>query len=187
MTAKKSKRGRPKGTGIDDLPALRAMADLIVSEPGLKATTAYKAVNLQWLEKDLRRIQFKWKAQGESLLAEVRDRRSARARPTRTTTADEEISLMKATAQAARMARDMYDSPSMRAARAVVHLPSMRAVRELYDSPSMRAARELYDSPSLRLAREVYDSPAAKLIRDWYDSPEHRLMREVRSMYGLLK
>ena len=80
MTAKKSKRGRPKGTGIDDLPALRAMADLIVSEPGLKATTAYKAVNLQWLEKDLRRIQFKWKAQGESLLAEVRDRRSARAR-----------------------------------------------------------------------------------------------------------
>jgi len=40
------RRGRPKGTGIDDSPQLQKIAELIAADPALKPTTAIKALGV---------------------------------------------------------------------------------------------------------------------------------------------
>ncbi|MBY0224309.1 MAG: hypothetical protein K2Q28_00705 [Hyphomicrobium sp.] len=44
MAQKTAARGRPKGTGLDDAGPLAAIAELIAANPGMKPTTAIKAL-----------------------------------------------------------------------------------------------------------------------------------------------
>jgi hypothetical protein len=44
MAQKTAARGRPKGTGLDDAGPLAAIAELIANNPGMKPTTAIKAL-----------------------------------------------------------------------------------------------------------------------------------------------
>jgi len=46
MSTKKTRRGRPKGTGIDDRASLLKIAALIAVEPGLRPTTAIKKLGI---------------------------------------------------------------------------------------------------------------------------------------------
>ena len=46
MTASKARRGRPKGSGIDDQQRLVEIARAISSDPRLKPTTAIKAIGV---------------------------------------------------------------------------------------------------------------------------------------------
>lgn len=46
MPAKHPRRGRPKGSGLDDRGQLLAIADLIAKDPGLKPTTAIKSLGV---------------------------------------------------------------------------------------------------------------------------------------------
>ena len=46
MAQKTAARGRPKGTGLDDAGPLAAMAEMIAASPGMKPTTAIKALGI---------------------------------------------------------------------------------------------------------------------------------------------
>ncbi|MFM1813702.1 MAG: hypothetical protein RLZ98_397 [Pseudomonadota bacterium] len=46
MTSRKRARGRPKGTGIDDRERLVAMALQLSANPGMRPTTAIKAIGI---------------------------------------------------------------------------------------------------------------------------------------------
>ncbi len=46
MAPKTAARGRPKGTGLDDAGPLAAIAELIAANPGMKPTTAIKALGI---------------------------------------------------------------------------------------------------------------------------------------------
>jgi hypothetical protein len=79
MITEKRPRGRPRGSGKNDLPQLAQVADLLVRDPSLKPTTAMKRVmrgRKDWAATDstlLRRWQVKWKAIGAALLATARE------------------------------------------------------------------------------------------------------------------
>lgn len=46
MAHKTALRGRPKGSGVDDAASLAAVAELIAANPGMKPTTAIKALGI---------------------------------------------------------------------------------------------------------------------------------------------
>jgi hypothetical protein len=46
MAQKTAVRGRPKGTGVDDAGALLAIAEIMAANPGMKPTTAIKALGI---------------------------------------------------------------------------------------------------------------------------------------------
>jgi hypothetical protein len=61
MTIEKRKRGRPVGSCIDDSPLLARVADILLSDPKLKPTTAIKRVLGSPDPSPIRRLQSKWK------------------------------------------------------------------------------------------------------------------------------
>lgn len=68
------KRGRPKGTEIDDSDVLGKIAELIFCSPSLKPTTAIKRLGI-YDESVIRRLREKWKKQREELLLSVTSKR----------------------------------------------------------------------------------------------------------------
>ncbi|MEP0338114.1 MAG: hypothetical protein ABJ388_04010 [Alphaproteobacteria bacterium] len=81
----KRKRGRPKGTGINDTPLLEQVARLTLDDPQLKKTTAIKRVlagrdfkTPEALATAVRRLQHKWNAEGPALKEAERKRRASR-------------------------------------------------------------------------------------------------------------
>jgi len=46
MPAKHSRRGRPKGSGLDDTPQLKSIAELMAADPALKPTTAIRSMGI---------------------------------------------------------------------------------------------------------------------------------------------
>lgn len=79
-------RGRPRGTGKPDQPALLKVAELLAADPSLKPTTAIKRVIGIQNDSDIRRLQVKWKAHGSALLAEAKRRREQQERAARQAT-----------------------------------------------------------------------------------------------------
>ena len=76
----KRKRGRLKGTQINDSRPLNLVADLMIKEPDLKKTPAIRrVVEANFREHDhsktIRRLLRRWKDQGEERLAEAKARR----------------------------------------------------------------------------------------------------------------
>jgi hypothetical protein len=178
MSIEKRKRGRPKGTEINDRPILMKVASLLIDNPIQKPITAFKRAYSQWEERDVRRFQIKWKRDGAETLAIVRALRQ------RSTTASKEIVLIKARQEMDRAQAITWGVLSG-AIQDVCDSPTMQAVREIYDSPTMRAAREIYDSPTMRAMRDVYDSPTMRAMREMCDSPTMRAMREVQATLGV--
>ena len=70
----KRPRGRPKGSGKDDSKDLYRIADLLVADPSLKPTTAIKRIG-RHNPSDIRRLQVKWKATRDDLLAAANKRK----------------------------------------------------------------------------------------------------------------
>jgi hypothetical protein len=69
------KRGRPKGTGIDDRQVLNKIADLIVANPAIKRTSAIKKVGIT-NPSIVRRLRDKFAEEEISLMADARRRLS---------------------------------------------------------------------------------------------------------------
>lgn len=70
MSTTKTRRGRPKGTGIDDRAALIRIAALISADPSLKPTTAIRALGV--IEPSvIRRLRDKFKIFREEYLADA--------------------------------------------------------------------------------------------------------------------
>lgn len=190
MTSQR-KRGRPKGSCIDDMPVMKDMADLMVSEPGMKPTTAFRRLTKSRNPSERRRIQMKWRLVGLKLLAEAEARRAHAIGPS---VASTELALIRAARQAAQAQEHMrialgldnpfysvFDDWKKNSATIEAALEVGRLARQAFDSPAVKLAREFHDSPAARLAREIYDSPSARLAREMYNSPEMRLMREMRN------
>ena len=68
--ANQGKRGRPKGTGINDHETLLKIAHLIAANPNMKRTTAIKQAGITNASV-IRRLRDKYQEQEQSLLAEV--------------------------------------------------------------------------------------------------------------------
>lgn len=145
MSIEKRPRGRPRGTGKNDILHLMRVADLLVSEPELKPTTAMKRVlreHKNWRQTDptlIRRWQVKWKANRVLLLAAAHERAQAR-RPTMTT--DDLLNMLRRLDETIKA---MQNSPTLRrwdeAIKAMQHSPTLRrwdeAIKAMQNSPTL--------------------------------------------------
>lgn len=160
-SATKRGRGRPKGSGLNDTLVLNKMADMMAMAPKLKPTTAAKRVLDAPDEATIRRLQAKWKKDGQRYLEQARHRRDATI--ARSAGAGAGLRTAQNMALTQPIGQHLSDratllglnSPALRALRAVQEDPAIRRMREIYDRPEMRMMRELYNSPAMRLAREM--------------------------------
>ncbi len=70
MDCKKSRRGRPKGSGIDDSRLLREIAAMIIEDPELKPTTAIKTSGISD-PSTIRRLRDKFKVEKDIIFGEL--------------------------------------------------------------------------------------------------------------------
>lgn len=85
MSEKRTRRGRPKGSGIDDRAKLDAIARLIADNPELKPTTAIRTLGISD-PSVIRRLRDKFNAVRPGLMQDLksgklRERRAASAKP----------------------------------------------------------------------------------------------------------
>ncbi|MBT2246986.1 hypothetical protein JQK15_26180 [Sphingobium sp. BHU LFT2] len=173
-------RGRPHGTGLNDEKTLGQIAGHMVRNASLRPTTAIKRVLRNPDSATIRRLQVKWKAQGEDFLAKARERREAEAaaRPV-----SEGINYGKL-AMATGALRDAGGPSAIFDA---LNSPSLRAMRDVMESPAMRAIQQVENNPAMRLAREMDKIPGLRLMRELQNSPEMRIMREMAEMTRLTR
>lgn len=181
MSTTKRGRGRPPGTGLNDVPTLSKVADMLLANPRMKPTTAIVRVLGKPGPSTIRRLQEKWKVGGPDYLAEAR--RAAEREAYRRSL---EATIQRQSVEAFRSSRrlglgatlDGFDSPAMKAIQEALNSPAMRAMRELQDSPAMRAMRELHDSPAMRAMRELQNSPVMRAAQEAMNSPAMRALQE---------
>ena len=102
MNIPQSKRGRPKGTGLDDRAHLVAIASLISQSKELKPTTAIKSLGIS-NPSTIRRLRDKFNLERDELLAHI-DEQKTQIKETRSlgdTPSDEECSTLSAAQKAA--------------------------------------------------------------------------------------
>lgn len=80
MSNATARRGRPRGSGLDDRARLKAVAAILTSNPDLKTTTAIKVAGVSD-PSTIRRLRDKFQECREELMAEVA---GSRPRPTAT-------------------------------------------------------------------------------------------------------
>lgn len=79
MSERKARRGRPKGSEIDDSGQLRAIAKLISEDPELKPTTAIRSMGISD-PSTIRRLRDKYNQRREELEARIASNQAARAK-----------------------------------------------------------------------------------------------------------
>lgn len=79
MSLETGRRGRPKGTGIDDRDHLREVAAMILKSPDLKPTTAIKKLGFSD-PSTIRRLRDKFNSEKEELLRELQEPRNSAIR-----------------------------------------------------------------------------------------------------------
>ena len=167
MATENRPRGRPPGEGKNDSPYLAQVADLVVSDSSLKATTAMKRImrsRNDWGASDetlLRRWQVKWKAIHPVYLAAARDRAESLRR------AAEARSWVQTLRQWDETIKALQNSPTLRqwdeVLKGLQNSPTLRqwdeVLKGLQNSPTLRQWNEvlkgLQNSPTLRQWNEV--------------------------------
>lgn len=189
MSSTKRNRGRPRGTGLDDSPTLRKVADLLATDPALKPTTAIKRVLDRPDETAVRRLQGKWKDQGVKYSGDAQARRAAVPAPTRRTGTSYSPRTARQLVEAHRRMQDAL-SPTMRAAQEMMNSPAMlaaqEAARRFQESPAMRAIEELRSNPTIRAMEELQNSPTMRAMRELQESPTMRAIHEAHEQMRLL-
>ena len=187
MSTNKPGRGRPPGTGLDDSPTLRKVADLIAANPSLKPTTAIKRVLERPTDTAVRRLQGKWKEHGPRYRAEAQARRSVPA--TRRASRSHAPRTARQIFEAHRRMQDAL-GPAMTAAQEMMNSTAMReaqeAFRRYHESPAMRAIQEFQNSPTMKAMLEIQNSPTMRAMRELEASPTMRAIREAQAHIGLL-
>jgi len=70
----KRARGRPPGTGLDDTSQLVVVADMMLADPSLKATTAMRRAFTGIGPSHLRRLQAKWRKGSSRFVMAAREK-----------------------------------------------------------------------------------------------------------------
>ena len=78
MKTGKGTRGRPKGTGINDVELLARIAEIIVDNPDIKRTTAIKLIGID-NPSIVRRLRDKFAVDADKYINEVKASRAAKA------------------------------------------------------------------------------------------------------------
>ena len=194
MKPEKRSRGRPKGTCKDDRALLQAVADKRVANPRYTTTTALRRVMENPTDADVRRVQAKWKVDGDQLLAQAEERarakdmselvqpapvRSARA----TVTRDNRLAMTELVRRVIddpvlAQVREAVDGPLREQALAALNNPALRQVQEAMSSPvmqevakTMAQVHQALDAPAMKAARELYDSPAVRQAQELVRQP----------------
>ena len=195
-------RGRPTGTGIDDAVTLKAVADILATNPGMRPTTAMKRCVEDIEASPLRRLQEKWTVNGAALLAEAEQRvRERQAAQTRRAEAVQRGSASGVPLAGMRGIAYLFDPTSVRALQAaadtfgmqrfhdLIDPPGLRAMRELgekisaiVDPPALRAIRDMIDSPAMRAAREFAESPTMRAVKAFAESPAMKEMQRMQEV-----
>jgi len=163
-----ARRGRPRGTGIDDLPSLAAVADMLLASPGMLPTTAMKRAVRGVQATQLRRLQEKWRVHGARFLAEARER--ARR--------GEEAAAKAAVARAAAVAPDQ--AAAWRVAAGMVDHAGMASVLGRMDIPALKAMHLEHASMAAAMFRQLGDVGGTKRLLDMVDPPALRQMRALQ-------
>lgn len=199
MTKRRS-RGRPPGTGKNDTPYLACVADMRVSNPALKPTTAMKQIIAEhddWLETPetlLRRWQGKWRLSGEQFMQGARVKAIPKRAPASGGDGYISPSAFDHLIREQQRMKDMIDPPHMRALREQT-MAAAAAARNLakLESPVTKMLREqqhtrdIIDPPAARAMRELMDNPAARATRELMDNPIQREMRRMEEMQRLMR
>lgn len=188
MSSNKRGRGRPRGTGLNDAPTLRKVADMLTADPALKPTRAIKRILDTPSETTVRRLQGKWRTGRTAYLADAEGRRAAQLVPVRRAT----------TPYSPRTARHLLEAhqkmqealrPSMRVAQELAtsrqFIEAQETARRFQENPALRAARELANSPAFlavqEATRRINEDPTMRAMRELQESPTMRAVREAQA------
>lgn len=184
MKNSKRGRGRPIGTGLDDGPTLKKVADMIVVNPSLRPTTAIRRTLGAPGGSTIRRLQVKWKAVAVEYLTDARDRRAVALTPARRSGASYSPQTARQLAQAHKALQDALGGSGLRAAHEAMTSPVQRAALEYMNSPAFQAAQKAMcrheDNPATRALWEAQNNPEMRAIRELQNSPAMRLYRELQ-------
>lgn len=176
-----ARRGRPRGTGIDDVPTLAAVADVLLASPGMRPSTAMKRVVRGLEATQLRRLQEKWKVQGGRFLAEAGERAQTAAA----------LAASEAVVRAERGAGsgNAKEMAWMAAMLAGIDAPGMRTNLDIANSPAaieaMKAMRDMADSPATKWIREIVEPPFMQYLRGSENSMIMKLVRDAERLNRL--
>jgi hypothetical protein len=177
VSTKQRRRGRPKGSGIDDAAVLGAIADTLVANDGMRPTTAMKRCVKGIGATHLRRLQVKWKLDGARLRAAALQRAEARSAAERAAAQPAARGALPATRgrsleDAIRTLNAIHESPVLALhgrLQDLVDPPFVRRMREMdamlrgiANSPAIQAAQRLAESPAMRAMRAITEAPLAK-------------------------
>ena len=155
MSTIKKGRGRPPGTGLNDDPTLRKVADVLLANPRMKPTTAMARVLDRPGPSTVRRLQGKWRVKGTTCLAEAEARRAAEREAHRR---PPEAPLRRQPVE------PFWASRELGTALAALDIPAIKAM-QAFDSPTMRVIRELQDSLAKRGVQETTASLAIRTLQ----------------------
>ena len=156
MSTIKKGRGRPPGTGLNDDPTLRKVADVLLANPRMKPTTAMARVLDRPGPSTVRRLQVKWRVKGTTCLAEAEARRAAEREAHRR---PPEAPLRRQPVE------PFWASRELGTALAALDIPAIKAM-QAFDSPTMHVIRELLDSRTMRVLQEIMANPAMRTLQE---------------------
>ncbi|WP_153099849.1 SH3 domain-containing protein [Paraburkholderia hayleyella] len=83
---------------------------------------------------------------------------------------------------AIRAMKNLIDPPAIRAMKDLIDPPTIRAMKDLIDPPAIRAMKNLIDPPAMHAMQALIDSPALRAMRSFIDSPAMRSVRALRNV-----
>jgi hypothetical protein len=179
MDSVKPKRGRPIGTGIDDSKILAAIADALLANPKLRPTTAYKQIAHKSSEASIRRIQAKWNAQRELLLAAAEQRKAARLEAERQAIAAQRSTPGLAIAN---LVHRNSVAGQLMALKLAHQNPTMRAIQEMQKTSLFAQLKALEEhSAFARIRKLTEDSSLSRMMKAMDESPTMRMIRKMEN------
>jgi hypothetical protein len=171
----KRPRGRPAGSGKPDDAILDRIADLMVADPALKATTAAKRIVKNISTAHLRRLQVKWKSSDRQRLTaageRARQQEHVRTRQTAAVSPHKEYGSVFDRMMGLNRAIDGLSwMKDLQAMQELPFMKQMRAIQAIQNPPWMQHMRAMQDSPLMKqiqvgqdLYRDVISGPVKKL------------------------
>jgi hypothetical protein len=166
MIDDRKRRGRPKGTELDDSVMLAAIADMLFAHPVMKATTAMRQIKFDASDAEIHRWQDKWKRRKSGLMSEAKARDGEARRK-----AADKRTVGYSAVDTIRFASSLTGLPTLDPIWKIMKSPEMQLIQELYKNGTMQAIRELKKTEiaaarqmaeDTRQAREMFADPSLK-------------------------
>lgn len=182
MTTEMRRVGRPKGSGINDDPVLTKVAAMLAINIKMRPTTAIKRILPKVTDSELRRLQIKWKACGENLIARLRAERTV-SRGSRVREFQEygRVSTGLASAELERRVNTLASSLATQELGSIYSNTAIKTLQNLANSPSMRAARALSESPTMKAIEALQNSPSMRALLELQGTPAFGVLSSLRN------